>query len=219
MRRQKNELIWTFDSNGFAVLESVATDDDLAAVEQGLARVARRRAGTRNVLVEDWCGRLADSLKENPSVASLLREDSVAVQCTYFEKHAEKNWLVTLHRDCFIPVKACVDAEGWSRWSRKEGVDYVCPPVEVLRSLVALRLHLEDNTRANGPLQVVPGSHRTSATSGSRVECLVSRGGVVAMRPLLLHASSKLLEGSRRVLHFLYGPRRLPDGAEWAHAV
>ena len=36
-------------------------------------------------------------------------------------------------------------------------------------------------------------------------ECLVPRGGVLAMRPLLIHSSSKALtEAPRRVLHLEY---------------
>jgi hypothetical protein len=37
------------------------------------------------------------------------------------------------------------------------------------------------------------------------VECLSSRGGVIAMRPLILHSSSKALNPNpRRVLHIEY---------------
>jgi hypothetical protein len=40
------------------------------------------------------------------------------------------------------------------------------------------------------------------------------------MRPLLLHASSKASGSSlRRVLHFLFGPRDLPHGLRWQHAI
>ena len=39
----------------------------------------------------------------------------------------------------------------------------------------------------------------------SPVECLLPRGGVLAMRPLLIHASSKVSSPHpRRVLHFEY---------------
>ena len=48
----------------------------------------------------------------------------------------------------------------------------------------------------------------------------VKRGDVLAMRPLLLHASSKALVPSfRRVLHFVFGPPVLPRGLRWATAV
>jgi len=41
----------------------------------------------------------------------------------------------------------------------------------------------------------------------AEVECLVSRGGVLAMRPLIAYASSKShSESPRRVLHIEYAP-------------
>jgi predicted protein tyrosine phosphatase len=45
------------------------------------------------------------------------------------------------------------------------------------------------------------------------------RGGALVMRPLILHASSKATSLSqRRVLHFVFGPPRLPLGLEWRWA-
>jgi hypothetical protein len=41
--------------------------------------------------------------------------------------------------------------------------------------------------------------------ANEEVECCVPRGGVIAMRPLLIHSSSKARSGrSRRVLHIEY---------------
>lgn len=214
-----NELPKSFEINGFAVLDGVVPDQEIMAIERNLAGLSIDKAGTRNVLINEWCAQLAQSLKRQALISSCLPENAVAVQCTYFEKSHAQNWLVALHRDCSIPVKSQFKAPGWSQWSEKEGISYVRPPENVLESLVAIRVHLEDNSEKNAPLQVVPGSHNTCESSGARTKCLVRKGGIVLMRPLLLHASSKLLEGSRRVLHFIYGPQRLPDGAEWAYAV
>ena len=39
----------------------------------------------------------------------------------------------------------------------------------------------------------------------------------MAMKPLLLHASSKAMgDGPRLVLHFVFGPPDLPEGLRWA---
>jgi hypothetical protein len=44
----------------------------------------------------------------------------------------------------------------------------------------------------------------------------VARGGVMVMRPLLLHASSKAsVDLPRRVLHFVFGPSRPAKGLSW----
>ena len=72
-----------------------------------------------------------------------------------------------------------------------------------------------ERLRSDGPLRVLPGSHvkgilsdddiQLLAAQIAPVECLVPEGGVLAMRPLLVHASSKSSsEDSRRVLHIEY---------------
>jgi hypothetical protein len=154
----------------------------------------------------------------------------VAVQCTLFDKSPRANWLVALHQDLSIPVGDRVPHPELTGWSRKEGVLHVQPPASLLETLVAVRVHLDDSTADGGPLRVVPGSHRDgrfteSGASARRAErgeteCLVGKGGVLLMRPLLLHASSKASRPSRRrVLHFLFGPAGLPYGLRWPDAV
>jgi hypothetical protein len=46
--------------------------------------------------------------------------------------------------------------------------------------------------------------------------CTVGAGGVVLMRPLLLHASSPAtVAGHRRVIHLEFAAADLPGGLEW----
>src|SRR5260221_14552741 len=127
-------------------------------------------------------------------------------------------WLVAPHQDLSIPVRAGVVHQSLGAWSEKEGELYVQPPVELLNTLLAVRIHVDDCRRENGPLRVVPGSHRhgklRAATAvelrsdrGEEV-CVAKSGDALLMRPLLLHASSKAQSPSRRrVLHVLFGPR------------
>ena len=148
------------------------------------------------------------------------------VRVIFFDKVDGANWGVPWHQDLAIPVSEKVDAPGFSGWSVKEGVPHVLPPVDVLARMVTLRIHLDDCGEDNGPLRVVPGSHRFgkfSETDIARVRgetpeviCLASRGSVLAMRPLLLHASSAAQRpGHRRVLHIEYAAHPLPSGLRW----
>lgn len=182
--------------------------------------------GTRNLLLLDWCRGLADRLRRHAGLASLISADSVAVQCTYFEKSVSRNWLVPVHQDLSIPVAARVSSPELRVWSEKEGNLFVQPPVEVLQKLVAVRVHLDRCSHEDGPLQVVPGTHRQGLIEPRRasrlrhqgpvVACTMERGDVLVLRPLLLHASSKASGTSlRRVLHFLFGPPELPLGLSW----
>jgi hypothetical protein len=204
---------------GFCVLADVLSEAELVALEAHVAGLAASGPGTRRLLELDWCCDLARRLEEHPTIRALLPTDPVAVQCTYFGKQADCNWLVALHRDLSVPVRRACAAPGWRGWSEKEGTVFAQPPRAVLEQMVAVRVHLEANTECNAPLLVVPGSHASEAVDGPRVACLVDRGGALVMRPLLLHASGKLESGERRVLHILFGPRHLPSPVEWAQTM
>ena len=217
----------TFDDAGFEVLAALLGEEDLAGIAARLAR--RSGVGERNLLDEAWCADLARRLRADPRVAHALPRTHAAVQCTSFEKSVERNWRVPVHQDLAIPVAARIEHPALGGWSNKGGTWFVQPPAEVLESLVALRLHVDDCGVDDGPLHVVAGSHRQGRIDEARaialrnecgtVTCPVARGGGMLMRPLLLHASSKAIGASRRrVLHFLFGPPRRPFGLAWALA-
>jgi ectoine hydroxylase-related dioxygenase (phytanoyl-CoA dioxygenase family) len=100
----------------------------------------------------------------------------------------------------------------------KAGVLYAHAPAWALEQVVALRVSLDDSTVSNGPLRVLPGTHLDGVLSEERIEafsrattavdCTAAAGGVIAMRPLTVHASSKSVSGQpRRVLHIEYAGR------------
>ena len=97
----------------------------------------------------------------------------------------------------------------------KSGVLYAHAPASALEQVVALRVSLDDSTAANGPLRVLPGTHLLGVLTDEAIErcardiaavdCTIAAGGVVAMRPLTVHASSKAkTDRPRRVLHIEY---------------
>jgi ectoine hydroxylase-related dioxygenase (phytanoyl-CoA dioxygenase family) len=97
----------------------------------------------------------------------------------------------------------------------KGRVLHAIAPAAALATVVALRVHLDDSTLGNGPLRVIPGTHaggvlkhddiQRVAGVVQSVECVTSAGGVVTMRPLVVHASSKASDHQpRRVLRIEY---------------
>ena len=227
MDRVSTVIAATFETDGFAVLPTLLPATEIERVDD--AMIARSSAGTRELLSEPWCASLARQLQADARLAGAIPSTHVPVQCTAFEKSVAYNWLVPVHQDVAIPVAARVDDAGLRGWSNKGGTWFAQPPVAVLEQLVALRLHVDDCTLDDGPLHVVPGSHRDGRLDDDAavarrdahgtVACPVPRGSAMLMRPLLLHASSKAAGASRRrVLQFLFGPPRLPLGLAWAHA-
>jgi ectoine hydroxylase-related dioxygenase (phytanoyl-CoA dioxygenase family) len=205
---------------------------DEAEIEEIVAALARTvskgGAGMRGLLAAPWVRALGDKLRQHPAIAAALPAGAVAIECSYFKKYKEQNWLVPHHQDLSIPVKARIDHAHLHGWSEKDGSLYVQPPVSVLDTLVGVRLHIDECGPDDGPLRVVPGSHTAGrlnveelvmarARSGE-VSCPVPKGGAMLLKPLLVHASSKIKGNNpRRVLHFVYGPPALPFGLEWQH--
>jgi hypothetical protein len=225
-----NILIASFQCQGFAVLPGVLDASACASISNWLDASPMTGAGNRRLLVNTWCQELAIRLRSNDRLAPFLPEDAVAVQCTVFDKDPDKNWLVPLHQDRSIPVREKVESAGLSGWSEKEGDIFVQPPSSVIEQLTAVRVHIDSCPVHSGALRVVPGSHRRGLlTAQGADDCRARAGEVVIpasqgealiMKPLILHASSKTSSGARRrVLHFVFGPRTLPLGLEWRHAI
>ena len=225
-----NDTLRALDENGYAIALAVMDPTQLASTEEALASVPLAGAGTRNLLEFPWCRTLVDLLRQCTQVAAALPRKPVAVQCTLFDKSEEKNWLVALHQDLNIPVRERIDHPRLGIWSKKEGQQFVQAPAELLEQLLAVRVHIDECGLTNGPLRVVPGSHRHGRMSETEaqqlrdvvgeVTCEIGVGGALLFRPLLLHASSKAVAPRRRrVLHFLFGPEAIGYGLRWQHAV
>jgi ectoine hydroxylase-related dioxygenase (phytanoyl-CoA dioxygenase family) len=219
-----------FEKEGFALIPAVLGEPDLQRLLEAVSRIDNTGAGTRSLLDHSWCAALARTLHRHAAIAQLVPAGAVAVQCTYFEKSREQNWLVPVHQDLSIPVREKILHDDLTGWSEKEGTVFVQLPVGILEKIIIVRLHLDDCREEDGPLRVVTGSHRggrigpqdASAirdASGETI-CRVPAGGALMMKPLLLHASSKASgQGKRRVLHFVFGPQSLPYGLKWQYAV
>jgi ectoine hydroxylase-related dioxygenase (phytanoyl-CoA dioxygenase family) len=131
------------------------------------------------------------------------------------EKTTDANWLVVWHQDTALPLRHRQEIPGWGPWSVKEDVIYAHAPASALSQVLALRVHLDDSTSQNGPLRVLPATHTLGVLCDDAIhqlaqeiapaECCVPRGGIVAMKPLVVHSSSKSQsECARRVLHIEY---------------
>jgi hypothetical protein len=212
-------------NDGFGLVPSLLSEAECDKIAQLLDAAETRGAGSRRLLQQPWCTSLAVKVMNHESVRAGLPARARAVQYTYFEKSAAKNWLVPVHQDLSIPVARRVDHPELSGWSEKEGAVFVHAPEDVLKQLLAVRVHVDDCSYSDGPLRVVPGSHErgrlepTQAALSIRdeaIEVVAGRGDALIMRPLILHASSKSSGSSlRRVLHFVFGPDELPYGLAW----
>ena len=212
--------------NGFVLVAPFLDPVELSIYESAVSDVNESSIASRNLLDLTWCQDLATKIRGKLNNMGLLPKNSVAVQCTYFAKSVEQNWLVPVHQDLSIPVAEKIQHPDLSGWTLKDGVNFVQPPDYVLDELVAVRIHLDDCGITDGPLRIVAGSHKFGRVPNSEAlslrghigetVCPVRKGGALLMKPLVLHASSKSSGNHhRRVLHFVFGPPVLPFGLTW----
>ncbi len=162
-------------------------------------------------------------------IEAVLGPEAGVVRALLFDKPPERSWTLPWHRDRTIAVREIPDRlYDFSNPTRKAGVEHLVAPNWLLRNMLTLRLALDPMTEENGPLVVLPGSHRGDGNSDDDLPALESNaiqtilcnaGDLFVMRPLLAHSSLRSLEHTqqrRRVVHVeLAGRQELPEGLHW----
>jgi ectoine hydroxylase-related dioxygenase (phytanoyl-CoA dioxygenase family) len=212
-------LTWenAIEKDGFAILPRVLGNKEIERLLERISATAprRSRAGVRHALRLSPVGELAQQPSVIERARAVLGPSAFPYRATLFDKSPNSNWLVVWHQDTALPLREHRETAGWGPWSVKEGIAYAHAPTAALTQILALRIHLDHSTTHNGPLRVLPGTHTLGVLSDDsvhelstkmpQVECIVPAGGVLAMRPLLIHCSSKSqVEADRRVLHIEY---------------
>jgi ectoine hydroxylase-related dioxygenase (phytanoyl-CoA dioxygenase family) len=231
-----DEYATRFRRDGYSLHGNVISGCEAEALRRAIAsipngeEVRRKRNvyGMRNLLqICPAVRTLAADRRVRQFVTPVLGDDAFAVRAIFFDKAAGANWSLFWHQDNVIAVAERVDLPGYVGWSQKAGVWQVQPPAEVLANMLAIRVHLDNCGINNGPLRVLPGSHRFGWLDDQQVDdwksrvaevvCTVGCGGVVTMCPLTLHASARSESaGHRRVIHIEYAAAELPGGLDWS---
>jgi hypothetical protein len=213
-----------FARDGVAILEKVLGPDDLRRMGGAFSGGAGQRHGTLAPGLLRW---IEDVTCLPEVVVRLTGKRHRLVRAIAFDKTPAANWFVPWHQDRTIAVLHRADVAGFEHWSLKDGMVHVEAPAALLGDMVTLRVHLDDCVESNGPLEVLPGTHRSGKLArpeiarlvraeGSRA-CLAERGDVLGMRPLLLHRSQRAaVPGRRRVLHLEFAATALPPPLRWS---
>lgn len=207
-----------FLEKGYLIAEKVFEKSEMDSfIERiGVVNGAPERPGYRNLMADPDVRSLANDPRLTELVENIIGERSLPFKATLFNKAGKANWLVAWHQDTALPVVRPPSSNDWGTAAMKDGITFCQAPARVLREIVALRIHIDDSGPDNGPLRLIPGSHKERlsdkeidrvVTYGPQVTCTLGKGGVIAMRPLIVHASSKCTsDRPRRVLHIEYAP-------------
>ena len=225
--------------DGFVTLAGVFTADEAAAMAATLdAAIAAAPRDDPAILSSDGIVYAARnvltlwppsaSVWHRPALLEPLRETLGPrlglVRVLFFDKPPGGSWALPWHKDLTIAVRD--NAQPAARAlhpTRKAGVPHIEAPEAVLADMLTVRIHLDSVDDANGPLKVVPGSHRQGKTlvlDDAPVQTLhAGAGDVLLIRPLVAHCSNRSAPGStrhRRILHLEFAARpELEGGLAW----
>ena len=152
--------------------------------------------------------------------------DLIPTRLLCFDKSESTTWSLPWHQDRIIAVQDRVDLPGFTNWSRKGAVWHCEPPAELLRQMLFLRIHLDENTLENGAMEIAPGSHKLGPVPSQDVPelmadrkteiCLSAPGDILVLSMLTLHRSRPAsVPSRRRVLRLDLGPPALPEPLRW----
>jgi ectoine hydroxylase-related dioxygenase (phytanoyl-CoA dioxygenase family) len=113
--------------------------------------------------------------------------------------------------------------ENFGPWTTKQNQYAVQPPLEILQNIFTIRIHLDETNSENGALKVIEKSHSKGIYRPETIDwktestCSVSKGGIMIMKPLLLHSSGRTINNKkRRVIHIEFSNVNLPTPLRWS---
>lgn len=227
-----------FSINGYAITDSIYDNQEIGSILQQIELVSKEKETFRKSA--DLFA-IRQFLKEVPELFEIIFNNKLklilgqlfihkyfVVKSIYFDKPPSSNWYVAYHQDLTISVDKKLDVTGFVSWTTKQNQFAVQPPLSFLQNIVTVRIHLDETNEHNGALKVVPRSQLKNIyrpenidwTKESQVNCNVSKGGVMLMKPLLLHSSGRTTnDKQRRVIHIEFSDIELPKGLSWAERI
>ncbi|KMQ67942.1 phytanoyl-CoA dioxygenase [Chryseobacterium sp. FH2] len=230
--RNHKELIL---EKGFTVINNIFSNEEIEKISETIQNIDTSKDTFRKS--EDLFA-IRQFLKEIPEIKDLILNDNIktivkeifgdnyfVVKSIYFDKPEKSNWYVAYHQDLTISVDKKIELINFGPWTTKQNQFAVQPPLDILENVYTIRIHLDDTDKNNGALKVIPKSHSKGIYRPETIDwnveteeiCHVEKGGIMIMKPLLLHGSNRTTNGmKRRVIHIEFSDIELPEKLKWS---
>ena len=231
LQENKSEI----NRKGFSIINSIYTSEEIETIGKFID--AQNSSNPTFRKSEDLFA-IRQFLKELPEIKSLVfneklksviksiaDENYFIVKSIYFDKPEKSNWFVAYHQDLTISVDKKENIEGFGSWTSKHTQFAVQPTLDILQNIFTIRIHLDETDENNGALKVVEESHSKNIfiheTIDWKIEkesfCNLEAGGIMIMKPLLLHGSNRTSNNKRRrVIHIEFSNKTLPNKINWS---
>ena len=232
--KHKNEIL----ENGFTTINDIYSKEEvetiISTINQADTSKETFRKSTDLFAIRQFLRELPDVIKlvfsDNLKsiISQLFGQDFFVVKSIYFDKPESSNWYVSYHQDLTISVDKKLEIENFGPWTTKQDQFSVQPPTDILENNFTIRIHLDETDENNGALKVVPKSHLKKIYRPETINwetetetiCKVKKGGIMIMKPLLLHSSSRTTNiKKRRVVHIEFSNQQLPTGLNWSEKI
>lgn len=231
VERINTEAMRPLEEKGFEIIESIYSEKEVDEILEVIDNEGiGGKFGVREFLLSSpkvaekiFNERLLDTIKK------ISLNCTKSIKSIYFDKPPNANWIVNWHQDLTINLKGKKEVLTYKNWRTNRERTVVQPNIELLENIFTIRIHLDDCTKENGALRVIESSHKqgvieikdwTQNKKGEERICEVKKGGILLMKPLLLHSSKRTEnEQNRRVIHVEFCDIKLPEGLEWKEAV
>lgn len=220
---------------GFTILENIYSDKEVSLLLNVIDGVDSSKETFRKsadlFAIRQFLKEIpqAQEIIFNKKLQTIIQEffgqHYFVVKSIYFDKPENSNWFVAYHQDLTISVDKKVKLDDFGPWTIKQNQFAVQPPLAILENIFTVRIHLDDTDEQNGALKVVAGSHGKNIYRPETIDwqietetiCPVKKGGLMIMKPLLLHGSNRTTNNKkRRVVHIEFSNQELPTEIQWA---
>ncbi len=214
---------------GFLIADLALSHEQCTYIAASLPSVADQRGGTRGLLAHPTILQLIRHQRLAQFLWSLTGRELVAVAARLLDSFAGDDQALRWHQDRDVTVRERMDVPGYGPWTSRVGIWHVEPPASVLDQMIVVRLYLDASVDGSHAFQILPGSHRAGKLTSDAIRHLVeteaavtpevTQGTLMAMRPLLLHATPALRAHHYRVLHIEFAPLEAISPLQWHAAV
>lgn len=231
INKHKKEL----SENGFTILPSIYSSGKIKKIIAFIDKIDTTKSTVRKSVdlfairqfLKDnsEISKLIFTKKFNSILQELAGNNFFVVKSIYFDKPQNSNWYVPYHQDLTISVDKKIELKGFNYWTIKQNQFAVQPPLSILESIITIRIHLDKTDENNGALRVIAKSHLKKIYKPQLIDwkieletiCDVEKGGIMLMKPLLLHSSKRTTnDKKRRVIHIEFSNQELPIQLNWS---